>query len=1051
MRTFFTLLLLSATLSAGTVLRLQSGDVVLPDGVKPFPAGGGKVLALAVAGPAADARLFRNREVPVLGVLPGRAFLVWVDAGQWGALAGHPDLKALTSFEAAWKRGPVRPGDRFRYLKVVESPIPHLETRHLRLAAGQLESFLRRPEVAYLESEGDAALRNDTTSWVVQSDRQGDFPLHHAGLTGEGEVIGHIDGPIWIDSCYFSDPAFEPGPDHRKIAGYRSKSGYGKDGHGTHTAGTAAGYAPGQPDNGLAYGARLSFTSFYDITGWDSTESNLYDTFLAAHNDGARVHTNSWGEDNYTSYTAFCYDIDRYSWDHPQDLVVFSATNYSDLRSPENSKNCLAAGGSYQAPQQERICTGGHGPTQDGRIKPELFAPGCSIRSASSVQPCGTASMSGTSMASPAITAVAALVRQYYREGFYPLGMRNQADGFEPSGALVKATLVNAGQDMTAVAGYPNFNEGWGRLQADKTLHFPQSAQVLWIQDVPGSLGLSTGESREYILTLQSGAVPLKLTLVWMDYPGLPAGRSAWLVNDLDLEVVDGDGNVYRGNAITDGASVPGSAPDALNNVESVILPAPAGGSYTVRVRGASVPMPAQGFALVATGDLTTVPNYYLPAVARAPGANGSLWRTDLWIYNPEPAPQEVSFYWVPTGSDDALLATVDLAPMQARYFDDPLQTFFHLDQGVGSMKVWGTGPIEITARLFNTASGATFGQGYSAFTESYAAGETVYLPGLFVDGDRRTNLGFATFDTGPPDSAKVEATLTLYDALGTVLGTRNIEPMVPAWHAQNPLQFYFPEVQALQNGTLAVTVTAMKGLLPYASVVTNDTGDGVFIAPRRAGAGGTLLPVLASAPNPTGAPWKTELSVFSPAGGTLDGTFRYTAGGAWQDLPVSFTAEAGSSKYYDDFLSGLGLAGGIGYFTFDGPFIPAARVWSGATQGASMGQSIPAFDATASSAHHWLPGYLPGPSFRLNLGIENLEAGDAFCQAVLWSASHEKLGESILGCPARGLVQQNAATVFGPLPTGEAGVIELACDGPVFAYVSLVDGTTSDATFFSD
>jgi hypothetical protein len=267
----------------------------------------------------------------------------------------------------------------------------------------------------------------------------------------------------------------------------------------------------------------------------------------------------------------------------------------------------------------------------------------------------------------------------------------------------------------------------------------------------------------------------------------------------------------------------------------------------------------------------------------------------------------------------------------------------------------------------------------------------------------------------------------------------------------QNPLQFYFPEVQALQNGTLAVTVTAMKGLLPYASVVTNATGDGIFIAPRRASTGGTLIPVLASAPNPTGAPWKTELSVFSPAGGAMSGTFRYTGGGAWQDLPVSFAAEPGSSKYYDDFLAGLGLAGGIGYLAFDGPFIPSARVWSGVTQGASMGQSIPAVDATASAAHHWLPGTLPGTAFRLNLGIENLEAGDAFCQAVLWSAAHEKLGESVLGCPARGLVQQNAATVFGPLPAGEAGVIELACDGPVFAYVSLVDGTTSDATFFSD
>ena len=1050
MRTVAALLLLCATLSAGTTLRLQSGEVTLPDGIKPFPAGGGKALALAVAGPAADARLFRNREVPVLGILPGRAFLVWVDAGQWGALAGHPDLKALTHFEAAWKRGPVRPGDRFRYLKVVESPAPHLETRRVRLAPGQVEAFLRRPDVAYLESQGDAALRNDTTAWVVQSNQEGSTPLHHAGLTGEGEVIGHIDGPPWIDSCYFSDPNADPGPQHRKIAGYRSASGYGKDGHGTHTAGTAAGYAAGQPDNGIAFGARLSFTNLYDITGWDNTESSLYDAFLAAHADGARVHTNSWGEDNYTSYTAFCYDIDRYSWDHPEDLVVFSATNYNDLRSPENSKNCLAVGGAFQAPQHDRICTGGRGPTKDGRIKPELFAPGCGINSASSTRPCGTTGMSGTSMSSPAVTGVAALVREYYRKGFYPDGTAVPAHAFEPSGALVKATLINAGQDMTGVPGYPNFQEGWGRLQADRALSFPESDHGLWVQDVPGAQGLSTGDTREYALTLQSGGVPLRVTLAWMDYPGLPAGGGAWLVNDLDLEVVDQNGTVYRGNNIVDGASAPDGAPDVLNNVEQVLLPSPAGNHYTVRVRGGNVPMPAQGFALVATGDLTLVPRYYLPIVSRTAGFNGSLWRTDLWLFNPDQTAQEVTLRFVRSGQTGVMDATIALQALECTYLPDPLQTLFGYDQAYGALQVWGGDALEITARIVNSASGSTYGQGYSAFAETYRAGSTLVLPGLFIDGDRRTNIGFAAYTDNFLEDASVTATLTLYDALGTVLGTRDLDlPMRGHW--QDALQTHFPQVQALQNGTLEVMVTGGGGFYPYASVATLSKGDGVFIPPQEVRSRKRVVPVLASAPNPTGAPWKTELSLFTTAAGTFDGTFRYNAGSGWTGLPVSIELPAHGSFYADDFLADRGLGNAVGYLAFEGPFAPAARVWSGPAPGDSMGQAIPAIDQGQAASHHWLPGYLPGAAYRLNLGIENLEAGDAFCQAVLWSASHEKLEESILGCPGQALVQNNAATIFGPLPMGEAGVIELACDGPVLTYVSLVDGTTNDATYFSD
>jgi len=488
----------------------------------------------------------------------------------------------------------------------------------------------------------------------------------------------------------------------------------------------------------------------------------------------------------------------------------------------------------------------------------------------------------------------------------------------------------------------------------------------------------------------------------------------------------------------------------ALVAAGAMLLPAPAGAQVTVRVKGTNIPMPAQGFALVVTGDLTDVPSHYLPVIARAPGANGSLWRTDLWLMNPTASAQSVTFIYKQSGDFDTYEAGIELGPREALYLPDPLESLFHLSEGSGWIKFWGSDTLQAAARIVNSATGSTYGQGFSAFTETYAAGDTVYLPGLFVGPGHRTNIGLSSFNLLPGDDYTVDSTLTLYDSAGNLLGSTETK-LAPRWHEQNPLQYYFPQVQALQNGTLQVTVTGMRGLLPYASVVTNSTGDGVFIAPRKAPTGKTLIPVLASAPNPTGAPWKTELSIFAPQGGTFDGTFRYTSGGAWQDLPVSFTAEAGVSHYYDDFLQGLGLAGGIGYLTFDGPFVPAARVWSGLSQAASMGQFIPAFDAERAAVHHWLPGYLPGAAYRLNLGLENLEAGDAFCQAVLWSASHEKLGESILGCPGRGLVQQNAATIFGPLPTGEAGVIELGCDGPVFAYVSLVDGTTSDATFFSD
>ena len=73
-------------------------------------------------------------------------------------------------------------------------------------------------------------------------------------------------------------------------------------------------------------------------------------------------------------------------------------------------------------------------------------------------------------MASPAVTGAAALVRQYFVEGWYPSGSPNAGDGFSPSAALLKAVLTNSAVDMTGIAGYPSNQEGWGRILLENAL-----------------------------------------------------------------------------------------------------------------------------------------------------------------------------------------------------------------------------------------------------------------------------------------------------------------------------------------------------------------------------------------------------------------------------------------------------------------------------------------------------------------------------------------------------------------------------------------------------
>jgi subtilisin family serine protease len=223
----------------------------------------------------------------------------------------------------------------------------------------------------------------------------------------------------------------------------------------------------------------------------------------------------------------------------------------------------------------------------------------------------------GTSMAAPVGAGLAALVRQYFRNGFYPSGMLNVADGFTPSGALLKAMLLTAaaqprhGQlvqlyldtlldatdkdnslmaqvtsDCKAVPGgpkgdaakfcdtvnasmrgFPNGVQGFGRPLVEAVLYFSRPSQGgryrpsplnLFISD---SLSASNGSVDSFCFYYESSvvkaALPLTATVTWMDPPASPAALQT-LVNDLDLEVVDSCGMVLTGN------SEVGEAPTSL-------------------------------------------------------------------------------------------------------------------------------------------------------------------------------------------------------------------------------------------------------------------------------------------------------------------------------------------------------------------------------------------------------------------------------------------------------------------------------------------------------
>jgi hypothetical protein len=472
---------------------------------------------------------------------------------------------------------------------------------HVVAPTGLLARLGGVEDVQFVEDAPELTTRNATTTWIIQSNVSGQTPLWNNGLHGEGQILGHIDGQININHCSFKDPEGDPpGPNHRKIAAYNTS--LGSDFHGTHTAGTAAGDNGANDDTrGMAYAARIAFDTIPSFT-----ESAFYTMLVQHEGQGARVHTNSWGDDGTVAYNGMCRAIDRFSYDYEDNLVAFAVTNLSSLKNPENAKNVLAVGASRDTPSQNSHCSGGAGPTNDGRRKPEIYAPGCSTRSSYNSSTCSTTTATGTSMASPAISGVGLLVRQYYAEGYYPSGAPDAGDAFIPSGALIKSTLINGSVDMTGVSGYPSNTEGWGRLLADYALYFPGDTRTMWAADVRNASGISTSDVVEYPVEVTGSAEQLRVTMTFTD-PAGASGTSFAAVNDLDLEVVSPGGTVYKGNVFSGGVSVTGGSKDDRNNLEQVHLNSPAAGEWTVRVRGAAVNVGLQGYALVVSGQVAEI------------------------------------------------------------------------------------------------------------------------------------------------------------------------------------------------------------------------------------------------------------------------------------------------------------------------------------------------------------------------------------------------------------------------------------------------------------
>ena len=459
-------------------------------------------------------------------------------------------------------------------------------------------------------------------------------------------------------------------------------------GHGTINASIAAGFNDKTGDafadqQGFRYGlgtapfARIGSSKLFDRQGRFRVSS--FTNFIAqAYSGGARVSTNSWGACD--ALNGFCNfyggdsetfdrlvrDADPFAPGNQEMTIVFSAGNEGDggagsISIPATGKNIIAVGaaenvrvggpdgtavtdgcgtpGSEADNAADIVSFSSLGPTQDGRIKPDIVAPGTHVQGAASQDTvfaatnprdsgvCGTSSSiffplgqrlytwsSGTSHSAPMVAGGAALAFQWLKSRL----------GSDPSAALVKAVLLNSARYVTGLGGgdnLPGARQGWGLLDLGRA--FATTDRIILDEDSSRTFTTSGGAPFQIVGSISNPADEFRVMLVWTD----PAGNSmtnAPFVNQLNLEVVI-NGVTYRGNNFNKQYSTSGGNTDILNNVQAVRLPAGTTGSFVIRVRptliaGDGVPGNGtdldQDFALIVTnGREAAVPVLTVNAV----------------------------------------------------------------------------------------------------------------------------------------------------------------------------------------------------------------------------------------------------------------------------------------------------------------------------------------------------------------------------------------------------------------------------------------------------
>lgn len=472
-------------------------------------------------------------------------------------------------------------------------------------------------------------------------------------------------------------------------------------------------------------------------------------------------------------------------------------------------------------------------------------------------------------------------------------------------------------------------------------------------------------------------------------------------------------------------------------------------GTYTVRLTASNATSSSMTSRQI---TVSSVQAYHtlVSAAAQTNGVGGTVWRTELTIFNAGSQSANVTLLFLSSAGSGVISKSVYLAPRKTATYANALVDLFSVANGSGAIAIDATSAgatpqLRVTNRTYTNGTRGTYGQAVPNVAPS-GLERNFFLTAMQANARFRTNVGLVN-----RSGASVPVSMILQDSTGATIATTSTT-LAPNSFRQSGLAQFFPAIGSRSYDVLSMRISAgaEDAVSVYASVIDNESQDPIYVQARPGAKGSELtIPVAGRAPGANGTFWRTDVTLFNPTGSRLTLALRYDGATRWIALDGGDTvvlADVVSSQFGRS--SGMGALK-VSWSGTSGPVVTSRTYTSMLGTSATFGQSIDPVTSFSRSA--FVTGLRGDSAYRSNIGFVNGGSETETFQVILLSAFGSELGRKAVTLPA-GAQTQSALNALFPGASSTAFTVQVAgdADARLFVYGSMVDSLSGDPVFYA-